>query len=129
MRVLTIALPLLAVAGCASLENSPARMQLQAREATRLNEALAGFSPGKPVSCLPNRDIRGPEAYGETTLLFRVNRRAMPLSPSNSPASYVPEILPIAPIYGQAFSPAPARWESLFPIHANSRTTGPMRCG
>lgn len=75
MRVMTIALPLLAVAGCASLENSPAWMQLQAREATRLNDALAGFNPGKPVSCLPNRDIRGPEAYGETTLLFRVNRK------------------------------------------------------
>ncbi len=74
MRGLILALPLLAGAGCASLDNSPARLQLQAREASRLKDALAGFTAGKPVSCLPNRDIRGPEAYGETTLLFRVNR-------------------------------------------------------
>lgn len=76
MRGLTLALalPFLATTGCASLENSQARLQVQAREASRLEATLAGFSPGKPVSCLPNRDIRGPEAYGETTLLFRVNR-------------------------------------------------------
>lgn len=74
MRHLFLALPLVAATGCAALENSPARMQLQARDAARLDAALAGFSAGKPVSCLPNRDIRGPEAYGETTLLFRANR-------------------------------------------------------
>lgn len=76
MRGLTLALalPFLAATGCASLENSQARLQVQAREASRLEATLAGFSAGKPVSCLPNRDIRGPEAYGDTTLLFRVNR-------------------------------------------------------
>ena len=77
MRHLLLAVPVIAAVGCAPLENSPARIQLQAREASRLNEALAGFSPGKPVSCLPNRDVRGPEAYGETTLLFRINRNLM----------------------------------------------------
>ena len=77
MRILTLTLALLLASGCAVLNNSPARLPVQAREATRLDAALAGFTPGKPLSCLPNRDVRGPEAYGDTTLIFRINRNLL----------------------------------------------------
>lgn len=74
MRVLSFVIPLILLTGCAVSAPSEQRLQVQARDAARLDEALAGFTPGKPVSCLPNRDVRGPEAYGDSTLLFRVGR-------------------------------------------------------
>ena len=74
MRALKIALPLLLVSGCATTGPSQSHLQFQAREAARLEVALSGFTPGKAVSCLPNRDIRGPEAYGDNVLLFRAGR-------------------------------------------------------
>ena len=74
MRSPLFLLLLIAISGCAPMASSPARLQVQAREASRVDAALAGFTPGKPISCLPNRDVRGPEAYGDTTLLFRINR-------------------------------------------------------
>lgn len=76
MRQMLIALPALAlVAGCAATPPSPAQLRAQARDAAQLDEALAGFTPGKPVNCVENRDLRGPEAYGDTTLLFRASRK------------------------------------------------------
>ena len=44
-------------------------------ESTWLAATLAGYTPGKPVNCVENRDLTGPEAYGETTLLFRTGRK------------------------------------------------------
>ncbi len=76
MRPMLILLPALAlVAGCANTPPSESQLRAQARDAAKLEEALAGYTPGKPVPCVENRELRGPEAYGETTLLFRASRK------------------------------------------------------
>ncbi len=80
MTKMRIALPLFApalllVAGCADTPPTETQFRAQARDAAQLQETLAGFTPGKPVNCVENRDLTGPEAYGETTLLFRTGRK------------------------------------------------------
>lgn len=76
MRPMLILLPALAlVAGCANTPPSESQLRAQARDAAKLEEALAGYTPGKPVNCVESRDLRGPEAYGETTLIFRTSRK------------------------------------------------------
>jgi len=80
MSKMLIALPLLApalflAAGCANTPPSQSQLRAQARDAAKLEETLAGYTPGKPVNCVENRDLRGPEAYGEHTLLFRTSRK------------------------------------------------------
>lgn len=73
LPALTLALPLLA--SCANTPPSQSQLRAEARDAAKLEETLAGFTPGKPVNCVENRDLRGPEAYGENTLLFRTSRK------------------------------------------------------
>lgn len=76
MRKMLILLPTLAaIAGCATTPPSASQLRAQARDAAKLDETLAGYTPGKPVTCVESRDLRGPEAYGETTLLFRASRK------------------------------------------------------
>lgn len=74
MRALVIVLPLILAAGCATSATDETRLHVQQQEAARLDAALAGFTPGTPVTCLPSQDVRGPEAYGENVLLFRVGQ-------------------------------------------------------
>jgi hypothetical protein len=77
MRIF-IPLTLCAVlAGCAAGAPSPYALKQQANEAKRLEDELAGFTPGKPKSCLSIRDIGGPESFGENTLIFRVGRNLL----------------------------------------------------
>jgi len=76
MRAILIALPLLAFAtGCASTPKTDAQLKAQAREAAKLDEALAGFTPGKAVDCVDNRDLRSPESYGDNIILFRTGSK------------------------------------------------------
>ena len=76
MRQLLIVLPALAlIAGCANTPPTESQLRAQARDAAKLDEALAGYTPGKPVNCVENRDLRGPEAYGDHTLLFRASSK------------------------------------------------------
>lgn len=76
MRQMLIALPALAlIAGCANTPPSESQLRAQARDAAKLDEALAGYTPGTPVNCVESRDLRGPEAYGENTLIFRASRK------------------------------------------------------
>lgn len=76
MRQMLTLLPALAlVAGCATTPPSESQLRAQARDAAKLDETLAGFTPGKPVNCVENRDLRGPEAFGEHTLIFRASRK------------------------------------------------------
>jgi len=76
MRAIILTLPLLALAaGCASTPKTDAQLKAQAREAAKLDEALAGFTPGKPVDCVDNRDLRSPESYGDNTILFRTGNK------------------------------------------------------
>lgn len=74
MRAFALIVPALIATGCATDASRESRLKVQAQEATRLDAALAGFTAGKPLTCLPNRDVHGPEAYGDRTLLFRVGR-------------------------------------------------------
>ncbi len=72
---LSLSLALCAVlAGCAASAPSPYAAKRQASEAKRLEDELAGFTAGKPKSCMSARDLSGPESFGENTLLFRVGR-------------------------------------------------------
>ena len=76
MRAIILTLPLLALAaGCVSTPKTDAQLKAQAREAAKLDEALAGFTPGKPVDCVDNRDLRSPESYGDNTILFRTGNK------------------------------------------------------
>ena len=76
MSKLLIALPALAlIAGCAATPPTESQLRAQARDAAKLDEALAGYTPGTPVNCVESRDLRGPEAYGEHTLIFRASRK------------------------------------------------------
>lgn len=74
MRAMLSVLPLILAAGCATSASNEIRLHVQQKEAARLDAILAGFTPGTPVTCLPSQDVRGPEAYGENVLLFRVGR-------------------------------------------------------
>jgi hypothetical protein len=65
----------LAATACAEGPPSKAALKQQATEARRLDEALAGLIPGKPISCIESRLANGPESYGETTLLFRMGSK------------------------------------------------------
>jgi hypothetical protein len=74
MRALFILALCAALGGCAA-QPSPRTIQYRADEAAKLEKDLAGFSPGKPQSCIDVRDLNGPKSYGDTTILFRANRR------------------------------------------------------
>ena len=52
---------------------SSAKREILSDEA-RLEKALTGLTPGKPVSCIDLRNTSGPEAIGDT-LLFRTSRK------------------------------------------------------
>lgn len=73
MRRLILPLALMTLAGC-TLQPTEKRLQIQAREAARLEADLAGFTAGKPVNCMMSRDARGPEAYGDHSLIFHAGR-------------------------------------------------------
>ena len=51
---------------------SSAKREMLSDEA-RLEKALTGLTPGKPVSCIDLRDTQGTEAIGDT-LIFRRSR-------------------------------------------------------
>lgn len=72
MRKLLL-LPLIALAGgCAMDGEMSARQALRETEdMRRLDALLAGRVAGEPRSCVNSRDLRGPTAYGERTLVFR----------------------------------------------------------
>ena len=73
MRRLILPVALMTLTGCA-LQPTERRLQIQAREAARLDADLAGFTAEKPMNCVPSRDLRGPEAYGDHSLIFRAGR-------------------------------------------------------
>lgn len=74
MRTLLI-FPLIALAGgCAMNEMSARGAEREARKQAALDTMLAGYQPGEPRSCVNSRDLRGPTAYGERTLVFREGR-------------------------------------------------------
>lgn len=78
MRLIWISLPLLALAACATTaQSSQSRADTAQKEAARLTKLLSGFTPGKPQSCVTSRDLRGPEAFGETSLIFRAGRNVI----------------------------------------------------
>ena len=68
-------LPLIALAsGCAMNGVSAQSAEREAREQAQLDAVLEGYQPGEPRSCVNSRDLRGPTAYGERTLVFREGR-------------------------------------------------------
>lgn len=71
-----VLLALLAVA-CAPTPKEAARTAVRAEQTqAKLDAALAGLVPGKPVQCLGNLPTRSLEAYGPT-LLYRVSGRLL----------------------------------------------------
>lgn len=76
MRIILIASSALALASCVAGTGSY-NAERQARATAELDRLLAGYSAGEPRSCVESRDLRGPEAYGETTLIFREGRRTI----------------------------------------------------
>lgn len=55
------------LAGCAATpREEAARAERRARTASELEARLAGFTPEKPTSCLPNRTARRSEYFGDT---------------------------------------------------------------
>jgi hypothetical protein len=74
MRTLTI-LPLFAmIAACSNAGNADLVARKAADEEARLAKALTGFTPGEPRNCVDSRDLRGPESFGDRTLIFRASR-------------------------------------------------------
>lgn len=75
MRALMLIPPLALVAGCAmDGASSSYRADRQARAMAALDKRLAGYTAGTPQSCVESRDLKGPEAFGESTLIFRDGR-------------------------------------------------------
>lgn len=72
MKRTILAVGLLALAGCTT--GPRAEPKLGAREMERLDKALAGKVPGKPVSCITSFDPSRLEVVGDNTLLYRVNK-------------------------------------------------------
>jgi hypothetical protein len=73
MRTFLI-IPLIAALGACAAEPSPRTIAFRASEAAKLEKDLAGFTPGKPTSCVDLRDLTSPSSYGDSTILFRSNR-------------------------------------------------------
>ena len=58
-----------ALAGCAATPREQAAMaERNARDAARLDQRLAGYTAGEPVSCLPVNTTRRSEYFGDTIL-------------------------------------------------------------
>jgi hypothetical protein len=74
MRILLI-LPALALLCACAAEPSERTIQYRASEAAKLEKDLAGFTPGKPQSCVDLRDLNGPSSYGDSTIVYRVSPR------------------------------------------------------
>ena len=75
MRKILI-LPLVALLGaCAGGAPSDATLKYRANEATRLETALAGLTPGKAQSCIRMRDAQSVESFGDNVLLFKVGKK------------------------------------------------------
>ena len=70
MRTLT----LMILAGVAILPAASSAKRDRLTDEQRLEKALTGLQPGKPVDCIELRDAQGTEAFGDT-LLFRSGRR------------------------------------------------------
>ena len=77
MRAVLIGSLALTLAGCASEMASQDRLDRQAKAMSELDKTLAGYTPGAAQSCLDSRNLRGPEAYGESTLIFREGSRTI----------------------------------------------------
>jgi hypothetical protein len=74
MRILSPFILCVALTACTAGPPSAYAVKQQANEAKRLDDVLAGFTAGKPKSCLSVRDVSGPESFGENTLIFRAGR-------------------------------------------------------
>lgn len=74
MRKLIIALPLMLAITASANAGTSWKEKRATRNAERLERALAGKTPGKPLHCISLRDAEGPESVGDSTLLFRVSR-------------------------------------------------------
>lgn len=72
MRLLAL-LPLIAMtAACAMDGEMSARSAAREAESmAKLDALLANYTPGEPRSCVNSRNLRGPTAYGDRTLIFR----------------------------------------------------------
>lgn len=75
MRALLL-LPALALVSACAMDGPPStyRAEREARAMSELDTLLAGYTAGKPQSCVENRNLDGPRAYGESTLIFRDGR-------------------------------------------------------
>ncbi|WP_141395867.1 hypothetical protein [Sphingomonas spermidinifaciens] len=57
------------LSGCAATpRETAAREARQARSAAELDQRLAGFTAGKPTTCLPNRNARRSDYFGDTII-------------------------------------------------------------
>ncbi len=74
MRVISLLITAAALASCASGPPSAYQQRYAEKESARLEKELAGKVAGKSKSCIYDRNIGGPESYGDDVLLFRVNR-------------------------------------------------------
>lgn len=70
----TVMAAMVALAGCAATPKEQAAAAARAEVAQEsLEQALAGLTPDKPVTCLPNFQNRQLKAYGQT-LVYTVSR-------------------------------------------------------
>lgn len=78
MRKAIIVVPFVSLLLCGTVSaSSSSREARWAKEDARLEKALAGKTPGTPVSCIRLRDTRGTESFDndKNTLLFKVSRK------------------------------------------------------
>ncbi|WP_136163667.1 hypothetical protein [Sphingomonas flavalba] len=76
-------LTLCIAAGLASLTSgsvlvaspSTARAERAAADQAKLDKALAGKTPGKPVNCIALNRVNGTTYIGDSTILYRVNAK------------------------------------------------------
>ena len=69
MRILIAMLPLALAAGAL-----PAAAKTES-DAVRIDKALAGLTPGKPVSCVSQRRLGNSTQFGSGTILYRESSR------------------------------------------------------
>lgn len=74
MRVMVLLPVLISLGACTTAEGGAMRAKMEADEQARLAKKLEGFTAGEPRSCIDTRDLRGPESFGDRTLLFQVSR-------------------------------------------------------
>lgn len=75
MRVLSLICLVTLIPACATSADIDRAASREASEEARLARKLANYTAGEPKSCVENRNLRGPQSYGKSVLVFEASSK------------------------------------------------------